>query len=337
MEAASPVTPIHVAQRTLEDPHELSLRPFEHATADYEALATIRNATLQATTLPEDYRPMSAEEMRQYYYRADFDMPSNAWLMLHRHEPVAAAVVYPTVIFTDRPPGNFDMYVVPAYWRHGLGSRLLAHLEQAALQRGHRVLETTVAAEDEQSKSFLSRKGFQVVSHALHLVRPTTDDLPPVQLAEGYSIHSLAGLREPPELYMDTANRLGSYDSNYTLVRPEDLERTVMSPAWDPAGILFLLDHRERIVGVIRASGAGSEHHRGYLHEIRLEPSSRGKGLGTAMLAAALHYLAEHGVSRVELDTAGENTAAQALALRSGFTLARHWLHFLKPLAAREG
>jgi GNAT superfamily N-acetyltransferase len=331
------VTPIHVAQHTLEDPHELSLLPFQPSHAAYAALATIRNATLQATTLPEDYSPISPNEMSQYYYRADFDLASNAWLMFHREEPVAAAVVYPTVIFTDRPPGNFDMYVVPTYWRHGLGSRLLAHLEQAALQRGHRVLETTVAAEDEQSKGFLSRKGFQVVSHALHLVRPNTNDLPPVQLAQGYSLRSLAGLREPPEFYMDATNRLGSYDSNYTLLRPEELARTASSPAWDPAGILFLLDPHQRIVGVIRASGAGSEQHRGYLHEIRLEPSSRGKGLGTAMVAAALHYLAEHSVSRVELDTAGENTAAQALALRSGFTLARHWLHFLKPLAAREG
>lgn len=328
------MTPIHVAQRPLDDAHELALRPFEATHADYEALAAIRNATLQAITLPEDYRPLSAAEMRQYYYRADFDLSSNAWLMLHRAQPVAAAVIYPTVIFTDRPPGNFDMYVVPSYWRHGLGSRLLAHLERAALHRGHRVLETTVAAEDEQSKGFLSSKGFQVVSHALHLVRPNTDDLPPAQLPEGYSLRSLADLREPPELYMETANRLGSYDSNYTLVRPEELQRATSSPGWSPAGILFLLDSRERIVGVIRAGLAASDARRGYLHEIRLEPSSRGQGLGTALVAAALHYLAQQGVSRIELDTAGENTAAQALALRSGFALARHWLHFLKPLGA---
>ena len=326
------MTPIHVGQRPPDDPHELLLRPFEATPADYDALARVRNATLEAITLPEDYRDMSAEEMQRYYYRADFDLASNAWLMLHRGEPVAAAVVYPTVIFTDRPPGNFDMYVVPGYWRHGIGSRLLAHLEQAAMQRGHRVLETTVAGEDEQSKGFLSRKGFLVVSHALHLVRPNMDDLPEVQLPGDYVIRSLAELREPPELYMYTANRLGAYDSNYALVRAEELERTVMGAGWDAAGVLFLLDARGRIVGVIRASGAGPESRRGYLYEIRLEPSSRGQGLGTAMVAAALHYLAGAGVTRVELDTPGENTAAQGLAVRCGFVLARHWLHFLKRL-----
>lgn len=330
------MTPIHVGQLSLDDPQELLLRPFEATGADYEALAAIRNATLKAITLPEDYRDMSGEEMQRYYYRSDFDLAANAWLMLHRGEPVAAAVVYPTVIFTDRPPGNFDMYVVPDYWRHGIGSQLLAHLEQAAVVRGHRVLETTVANEDEQSKGFLSRKGFKVVSHSSHLVRTDLEDLPPVQLPEGYSIRSLTDLRESPELYMETANRLGAYDSHYTLVRPEELERTVMSAGWDPDGVLFLFGPRERIVGVIRAGGAGPESNRGYLHEIRLEPSSRGKGLGSAMVAAALRYLADRGVKRVELDTPGENTAAQALAVRSGFVVARHWLHFLKGLGAES-
>ena len=64
----------------------------------------------------------------------------------------------------------------------------------------------------------------------------------------------------------------------------------------------------------MRASRTGSD--RGYLNEIRIEPSSRGKGLGMAMVAAALHYLRQAGVDRVDLDTPGENTAAHSLALR---------------------
>lgn len=327
------MTSMHIGRRGPDSPHELSLTAFGGTQDDYRALAAVRNATLKEITLPEDYLDMSAEEMQRYYYRADFDLSENAWLMFHRDEPVAAAVVYPTVIFTDRPPGNFDMYVVPSHARHGIGSRLLAHLERAALDRGHRVLETTVASEDEKSKGFLSTRGFKVVSHSSHLVRANMEGLPEVQLPEGYRIQSLAQIQELPELYMETANRLGSYDSNYTLVRPEELERTVTSESWDPAGILFVFGPNSRIVGVIRASGAGSKAGRGYLHEIRLEPSSRGQGLGSALVTAALWHLAASGVRRVELDTAGENGAAQALAARSGFEVARHWLHFLKPLA----
>lgn len=326
------MTPIHVSQPWQIDPRELSLRPFNATFDDYEALASVRNATLQSNTLPEDYHAATAQDMERYYYRSDFSLADNAWLMFHGANPVSAAVIYPTVIFTDRPPGNFDMYVVPDLWRHGIGSRLLAHMEVAALQRGHRVLETTVAGEDSRSTSFLHRHGFHVVSHSLHLVRENMDNLPQPLLPEGYTVHSLLALGEEPELYMETANRLGAYDASYTLIRPEELERTISNAGWEPEGVIFLFDNQERIVGVIRAGLSAQAAHRGYLHEIRLDPASRGKGLGAAMVAAALRHLADKGVTRTELDTAGENTAAQTLATRAGFRLARHWLHFLKPL-----
>jgi GNAT superfamily N-acetyltransferase len=113
-------------------------------------------------------------------------------------------------------------------------------------------------------------------------------------------------------------------------MRPEDVEALVASERWEPAGILFLFDHGGRIVGIIRAGGASTG--RGYLHEIRLEPASRGRGLGMVLLAAALRYLESVGVTRAELDTTGENTPAHSIALKAGFGVARHWLHFLKPL-----
>ncbi|MDQ3930059.1 MAG: GNAT family N-acetyltransferase, partial [Chloroflexota bacterium] len=99
---------------------------------------------------------------------------------------------------------------------------------------------------------------------------------------------------------------------------------------WEPDGILFLFDPAMRIVGVIRASGGANG--RGYLHEIRLEPASRGKGLGMAMLACALQYLSAAGVRHAALDTTGHDTAAHNLAVRAGFQVVRHWLHFIKPL-----
>jgi ribosomal protein S18 acetylase RimI-like enzyme len=192
------------------------------------------------------------------------------------------------------------------------------------------VLETTVAAEDEQSARFLRERGFVVIGQASHLTRGNMDDLPPREMPQGYSIHSLAELSETPELYRETTNRLGAYDTNYSLVRPEEIESAISGDRWEPAGILFLFDPAMRIVGVIRASGAMSG--RGYLHEIRLEPASRGKGLGMAMLAAALHYLSTTGVQHVVLDTSGNDTAAHNLAVRAGFQVVRHWLHFIKPL-----
>ncbi len=314
------------------NPPDPLLRPFAGTQADYEALAQVRNATLRAVTLPADYSDVSAEEMRRYYYRSDFDLNSNAWLLFLDGEAVGAAVVYPRSAFTDRAPGNFDMYIVPQRRRQGLGSLMLAHLAREAVGRGHRVLETTVAGEDSQSTSFLAGHGFAVVGRSLHMVREGMSDLPPVLLPTGYTLRSLHEMAEPPELYMETANRLGAHDPNFTLIRPEELERIASGDGWEPKGVLFLFCAEGRIVGLIRATRAKAGKSRGYLSELRLEPASRGKGLGTALPAAALRYLAEAGVGRTELDVTGENIVAQALASKAGFSPARHWLHFMKAL-----
>lgn len=321
---------MHVGQPWQSDPRELAMREFQGTPDDFEALAHVRNETLRATTLPEDFQEKSAQEMDLYYNRPDFNLVGNSWLLFHAGEPVGAAVVYPNALFHDRPPGNFDMYVVPRLSRRGLGTRLLSHLERAAAERGYPVLETTIAAEDEPSTRFLRERGFVVVGQSSHLTRRNMDALPRCEMPQGYSIRSLAELGETPELYRETTNRLGAYDPNYSLVRPEEIESAISGGWWEPAGILFLFDPTRRIVGVIRASGAASG--RGYLHEIRLEPASRGKGLGMAMLAAALQYLSLAGVQNVALDTTGNDTAAHNLAVRAGFQLVRRWLHFIKLL-----
>ena len=324
---------IKVGQPWRSDPRDLSLRPYAGTPEDLAALTQVRNSTLRATSLPEDFAEMDDASMARYYSRADFDLVGNSWLLFHGAAPVGAAVIYPRAIFGDRPPGNFDMYVVPSHWQHGLGSRLLAHLEQAARARGHHTLETTIAREDVKSVKFLRGRGFEVIAQSTHLARSGAARLPGKDAPEGYTIRSLASLGGLPEMYRETTNRLGAYDANYSLIRPEEIEAISTSETWDPAGVLFLLDSDARIVGVIRASaGAGS---RATLHEIRLEPGSRRKGLGTFMLAEALRYLAGRGITRVELDTSGENTPAHNLAVKAGFSVSRHWLHFLKPLAVQ--
>ena len=312
------------------DPRSLLLRPYDGTPADLDALTRVRNATLRAITSPRDFQEWDAERMDRFYNRDDFNLTGNAWLLFQGKEPVGAAVVYPRAFFGDRPPGNFDLYVAPEYARHGLGSRLLAHLEQAAMERGHQTLETTIAREDTPSTRFLEWRGFNVVGQSAHLARHSLDELPELELPDGYTMRSLAEMGGEPELYAETTNRLGAYSSNYTLLTDSDLELMVKGEGWEPEGIYFLLDDESRIVGVIRASGARSGN--GYLHEIRLEPASRGKGLGMALVARALSFLRDAGVRRVDLDTTGEGTAAHHLALRCGFGVTAHWLHYLKRL-----
>lgn len=310
---------------------EAEIRPFSGSLEDLEALTRVRNETLKATTLPEDYTEFGPGEMNAFYSQGGFELPGNAWLLYAEAEPVGAAILYPSAAFQDRPPGNFHQYVVPGVWRHGLGSQLLHYIEARAVEQGYPVLETTIAAEDEKSTRFLLDRGFTVVGHSRHLAREGLDHLPDALLPTGYEVRSLAETEGDTGLYIETANRLGAYDGSYSLIREEDLARQLDAGTFQPEGVFFLSEATGRIVGVIRAT-LTHDGKRGYLNEIRLEPSSRGKGLGLAVVTTALGYLAARGVRRVELDTPGENASAYNLALRSGFTEVRRWQHFLKQL-----
>ena len=46
------------------------------------------------------------------------------------------------------------------------------------------------------------------------------------------------------------------------------------------------------------------------MHEVRIDPASRGRNLGTALVGAALAYLAGQGVKETGLDTEGPDTPA---------------------------
>ena len=51
-----------------------------------------------------------------------------------------------------------------------------------------------------------------------------------------------------------------------------------------------------------------------------MDPASRRRGVGDALVAQALSLAHERGARRVELDTAEDNDAARALYARHGFS-----------------
>jgi GNAT superfamily N-acetyltransferase len=301
----------------------LRIEGYVNDTAHLAALATVVNAT-RGTDWP-------VERVAEYYGHPAFELERDARLVWLGDKPVAAAICYPTIHLHDRAPGNFEIFVVPEARGHGLGSRLLAHLEQAARDRGHHVLETTIDQHDAPGRSFLLAHGFGVVGQAAHLVRAGMTDLPPVDLPQGFTISSLGDEPDAGEEYRALANRLGAYDPGYNLIEPEELANLTANAAWEPQGIFVLADSQGREVGVIRASGAGQDH--GYLHEIRLDPAYRGRNLGTALVGTALAYLAAAGVQQTELDSEGPNTPPYRLARRCGFVERHRWQQLLKPLA----
>src|SRR5690242_16417617 len=176
----------------------IEIRPFQGTESDLAAIAHIRNGTLKATTLPEDYEEFTPGAMEAYYSQAGLSLTGNAWLLFADGEPVGAAILFPTAASPGGQLANFHLYMVPAHWRHGLGSLLLDHLEYQAVTRGYPVLETAIAAEDSRSTQFLSERGFMVIGHSHHLARQIDGAIPALPFPEGFEVRSLADLGAGP-------------------------------------------------------------------------------------------------------------------------------------------
>jgi GNAT superfamily N-acetyltransferase len=299
---------------------DLRIAPYAPDAAHLAALTQVVNGTRGTA--------WSAERVEEFYGHPAFELERDARLVWAGARPIAAAICYPTIHLRDRPPGNFEIFVLPEARGHGLGARLLAHLEQAARARGHHVLETTIDQQDAPGRGFRLAHGFRVVGQAAHLTRPSLDALPPVDLPPGFAITTLGEGPDAADAYRDLANRLGAYDSGFELIEPEEMAALAATPAWEPDGVLALLAPNGDAVGVIRASGAGG----GYLHEIRLDPAYRGRNLGTALVGAALGYLAARGAREAALDAPGPESPPYRLAARCGFVERHRRQQLLKPL-----
>ena len=93
----------------------------------------------------------------------------------------------------------------------------------------------------------------------------------------------------------------------------------------EPDAAIFVADQGSRVIGYAYAVVEDSYDYMalrgpaGILHDIIVDPASRGCGVGRSLLGAVLEFLKARGSPRVVLSTAERNEAAQRLFARSGF------------------
>ena len=79
----------------------------------------------------------------------------------------------------------------------------------------------------------------------------------------------------------------------------------------------FVSEHDRTITGAILA---GHDGRRGYIYHTAVNPAHRHQGIGTALVNAALHALANEGIIKVALVVFSRNEAGKAFWERLGFT-----------------
>jgi ribosomal protein S18 acetylase RimI-like enzyme len=91
-----------------------------------------------------------------------------------------------------------------------------------------------------------------------------------------------------------------------------------------PNVVVLVAEREGEVLGYTYAGVEGHDYMSlrgpaGVLHDIVVDPTQRGQGVGRALLDATLAALEARGVPRVVLSTAERNEAAQRLFARAGF------------------
>jgi ribosomal protein S18 acetylase RimI-like enzyme len=92
----------------------------------------------------------------------------------------------------------------------------------------------------------------------------------------------------------------------------------------DPDIVILVAERDGEVVGYTYAAVEGNDYMSlrgpaGVLHDILVDPTHRGQGIGEALLTATLEALDAKGAPRVVLQTAERNETAQRLFTRAGF------------------
>jgi len=84
----------------------------------------------------------------------------------------------------------------------------------------------------------------------------------------------------------------------------------------------------------LEAGSLAADARRGVIHNLYVEPSVRGEGVGSALLDAAEALLADRGAAVVAIEAMAENVAARRLYRRRGY--APHRVQFEKLVGERS-
>jgi ribosomal protein S18 acetylase RimI-like enzyme len=206
--------------------------------------------------------------------------------------------------------------VVVATGDAATADRLLERVENRARERGAKVIEATVVAQDQPFHELVERAGFAHDRDILRMWRVLDGGVdepswPDGVTVRGYEERDAAGVKS----LLDTAY---TWDASYV---PQSLEGWLAfmthHDEFDPS-LWFLAERNGELVA---CALHWKEHaRRGWLKDIAVDERARGAGLGKSLVRHGLRAYADRGVERVGLKVDAANpTGAAALYAREGF------------------
>jgi mycothiol synthase len=208
-------------------------------------------------------------------------------------------------------------FVDPSCERQGVGSRLREWAEALAVERRRSHHRQVIAHGNADGHALLTAAGYDQVRSVIQMaksIQPVTPAPPP---PAGITLAPLDLPADARALHLaDTASFAGNADFQPSSFESFELEH-LQSPYLDHA-LSRVARRADAIAGftLCRRNAEGS----GYVDLLAVDPSERGRGLGTGLLLTAFEAFARAGLRDAWLDVASDNPRGLRLYHRAGMS-----------------
>jgi mycothiol synthase len=294
------------ASRDLPSGYRLRPPRVDEASA-INRLATAADAALGAP-------PALSEDMiRQFWARPRFVLETDAWVVEHGRSVVGYAEVW------DMDPTRVSAFAVvhPDHTGRGIGSALASIVEGRAVEKTSEDarLFSAVVTQDEAAAQLLTARGYRWARRFWHMEVELERGLQPTTPPSGIELRRLDPESDLPAAYRIFEEAFEDHWDFYPIPYQEFLDRNVHGDDFDPALWIMAVDADEP-VGVLYG---GADSDRGWVRELGVVRSHRGRGIATAMLRESLAEFERRGLPRVRLNVDSDNmTGAVSLYERVG-------------------
>jgi len=208
-----------------------------------------------------------------------------------------------------------DGAVHPAYRNRGIGSRLLEVAIEHGRRLGAEVVQIPIAQKMVASQSFVKNRGFTVVRRRwqMSLIQYGEGML---RIPHGFALRHFVPGDEEGLCALQNLAFAGSWGFRPNTV--EEIRYLVNSSRCHPEGVL-LITQGQRMVAYCWTIDDPTEREKASIHMMGVDPGYRGRGLGRAILVAAIQYLTKRGIKEIELLVDSRNPRAKRLYHSVGF------------------